>query len=136
MSADADPAPAPLDALLAHREWVRALARRLVEGDDRADEIEQRTWLAAMERPPRDLRSPRGWLATSLRNAARKMGRGENRRARHEAAASTRAVSLPADALVAEAELQQRVGRAVLDLEEPYRSTVLLRWFEGLTPTQ
>ena len=34
--------PAPLDALLAKRDWVRALARRLVASDDDADEIELR----------------------------------------------------------------------------------------------
>ena len=70
----AEPARDPLDALLAQRQWVRALARRLVADGDRADEIEQRTWLAAMERPPARLDSPRGWLAVALRNAARKHG--------------------------------------------------------------
>src|SRR5262249_25053371 len=37
------------------------------------------------------------------------------------------------DVLVAEAEVQHRLVEAVLDLPEPYRSTVLYRWFEGLS---
>jgi sigma-70-like protein len=126
----AEPVPPPLDALLEHRAWVRALARRLVADADSADEIEQRTWLAAVERPPRDVRSPRGWLATALRNAARKLGRANTRRAHHEAAAATPdAPRTPAD-LVAETELQQLVTKLVLELEEPYRETVLLRYVE------
>lgn len=133
---EAGSTPTPLDALLAQRAWVGALARRLVSDADRADEIEQRTWLAAMERPPAHVDSPRGWLATALRNAARKLGRADARRSRREAEARVREPQRsPAD-LVAETELQQRVGRMVLELEEPYRETVLLRYVEGLEPVE
>jgi RNA polymerase sigma-70 factor (ECF subfamily) len=121
-----------LDALLAQRAWVRSLARHLVADADRADEIEQRTWLAALERPPAHAGSPRGWLATALRNAARKLGRADARRARHESVAPVREPQRSPDELVAETELQQLVGRLVLELEEPYRETVLFRYVEGL----
>src|SRR5205823_5109556 len=36
--------------------------------------------------------------------------------------------------VVAEAESHKRLVLAVLELPEPYRSTVLLRWFEDLAP--
>jgi DNA-directed RNA polymerase specialized sigma24 family protein len=110
--------PPPIDELLAQRRWVRALAGHLVQ-PDRADDIEQAAWLAAIKRPPRHGASQRGWLATVLRNTARKAGRSEARRARHEAAAPLRPPAATTADLVAAAELQQRVARAVLDLDEP-----------------
>lgn len=138
--ADADPtAPPPLDELLAQRRWVRALARRLVATDERADDVAQTVWLEAMLRPPRRPGSARGWLATVTRNVARRLGRGEGRRTRHEAAAlpqPARRGDAPADELVAAAEFQQRVAHAVLDLCEPYRTAVLLRYYEDLTPAE
>ena len=132
MTADRPAGKVPLDALLAHRDWVRALARRLVADENDADDVEQETWRMAVERPPRHAESLRSWLATVVRNAARMSGRRRSRRASHEAeAAFRRDVPSPAD-LVAAAELQTRLARAVLELDEPYRSTVLYRFREGL----
>lgn len=130
------PPPAPIDALLAQRAWVRALARRLVADADAADEVEQRVWLAAVERPPAHVASPRGWLAAALRNAASKLGRAESRRLRHETAARVRGPERSADEVVAETELQQLIARLVLDLDEPYRATLLLRYVDGLEPAE
>src|SRR5262249_45007568 len=42
----------PLDSLLAHRQWVRDLARRLCADESAADDLEQQTWLSALRRPP------------------------------------------------------------------------------------
>ncbi len=129
--------PVTLEKLLAHRAWVRTVARSLVADENDADDVEQQTWAFALARPPRHGDSMRGWLGAVARNVAGKMGRGRARRERREAQhASERATSTtPATAdLVAEAELQQRIGRAVLELDEPYRETVLLRYFEGLAP--
>src|SRR5689334_11898902 len=114
--------PARIEHLLAHREWVRRLARSLVNDESRAADLEQEVWPSALERPPRDLRAPRGWLATALRHAASNLRRGEGRRARREEeTAHPEAVPAAVD-LVAEAETQRRVVDAVLQLEEPYRS--------------
>ena len=48
----ADRPPTPIETLLAEREWVRALARSLLADSNRADDVEQQTWLSAMRRPP------------------------------------------------------------------------------------
>jgi RNA polymerase sigma-70 factor (ECF subfamily) len=126
--------PVPIETLLAQRAWVRDLARSLVRDENRADDLEQQAWLAALEHPPRDEASPRGWLATVLRRAMGKDRRSDARRgAREQVAARTEALP-PVDDLVAHAEILERLVRAVLDLEEPYRSAVLLRYFEGLEP--
>lgn len=127
-----DTPPVPFDALLRHRGWVRALARRLVADENAADDVEQETWLEAMRHPPRDASSPRGWLAAVVRNAARKFGRSASRRSRHELAAAAREPERAAGDLVAEAELGKRLVELVLALDEPYRATVLQRHFEGL----
>src|SRR5262245_4047865 len=124
--------PLTAESLLVHREWVRALARRLVADDSRADDLEQDAWLAALRSPPQDGSSPRAWLATVLRNFARKAHRGDERRARRERA-SARPEAAPSTAeIVAEADAHRRVVLAVFGLAEPHRTTILLRYFEGL----
>lgn len=130
------PPPVPLDALLRHREWVRALARRLVADPNLADDVVQETWLEALRHPPRHDASARGWLATVARNAARKLIRGAARRERHEAAAPPADRDRPTPDLVAEADAGRQLIGFVLALDEPYRSAVLMRWYEGLEPPE
>jgi RNA polymerase sigma-70 factor (ECF subfamily) len=131
------PAPAaPLDTLLAHRDWVRRVARALARDDDDAGDIEQSAWLAAVASPPPSPDAPRAWLATVLRRAAARMRRGESRRGAREAAVARREATASVEESVAEAESHERVVRAVLALPEPYRGTVVLRYFEDLPPRE
>lgn len=123
------------EVLLEHARWVRQLARELVRDPAAADDLAQETWLAFLRARP-DLERPlRPWLARVLRNAA---GLGVRRRAaraaREESAAAPEGVP-SAHELVERAEEQQRLARAVLELDEPYRSTLLLRYYEGLAPS-
>jgi RNA polymerase sigma-70 factor (ECF subfamily) len=139
----ADSVDRSLRELLEHQVWVRDLARRLVRGPSEADDLVQSTWVAALERPP----APEGasevgperarqWLAAVVRNAARQLRRGEARRVERERAAA-RGEALPSAAeLVERAALQRRVAGAVEGLAEPYRSALLLRYFEGLPPRE
>jgi RNA polymerase sigma-70 factor (ECF subfamily) len=122
----------PLELLLEHREWVRALARSLVTDPNAADDVEQETWRMALERPPRHAASLRAWFGTVVRNAARVAGRNEKSRVRRESAAALQQPQRWPDDLVAEAEIQHRLVEAVLELEEPYRATVLARFFQGM----
>ena len=124
----ADPA-----ALLAQHSWVRRVARALVRDGARSDDLEQSVWLRALERP-REVRSPRAWLGTALRNAASDLFRGEGRRRRREEAAARAEASPAADEAVARAEALRRAVDAALALHEPYRTVVVLRFFEDLAP--
>lgn len=125
----------PMQRLLQHRQWVRNLARTLVLDAARADDLEQQTWLAALERPPAG-ETPKAWLGTVMRNLAGRMRRSEYRVDRREGVAA-RPERLPATAdVVAQAEIHKQVVQAVLDLEEPYRETVLLRHYQGLPPRE
>lgn len=128
--------PGNVESLLAEREWVRALARSLVSDPGRADDVEQQTWLAATEHPPGDGSQPRAWLGTVLRNFVRRAGRGEGRRRLREVAAA-RPEAMPSAAdMIARAEAHRRVVEAVMSLAEPYRSTVLARFFDDLPPRE
>jgi RNA polymerase sigma factor (sigma-70 family) len=122
-----------LESLLVHRTWVRRMARALVD-EATADDLEQEAWLRSLGRPAP--RHPRAWLGTVLRRLAANLRRGDRRRTRREAAPRpTPAPADPAD-LVARAEASERVVRATLSLDEPYRSVVLLRYFEDLGPAR
>jgi len=124
------------EALLAHAGWARRIAGHLVRDPDRADDAVQEAWLAALRRPPGRGRDPAGWLARRVRDAIRSARRGEARRARRDAAAA-RAEALPSTAeLVQQAELQRELVAAVLTLEEPYRSTLLLRYWQDRSPQE
>src|SRR5262245_48236445 len=127
---------APTAALLADASWVRALARALVADAATADDLAQETLLAALERGGDESPMPRRWLAAVLRNLARRAHRGDARRAARESA-TARPEALPsAHELVERAEGLRRLVALVLALEEPYRSTVLLRYVEELSPSE
>jgi RNA polymerase sigma factor (sigma-70 family) len=129
-----DASPVPLDRLLAHREWVRRVARAMVRDENDADDLEQGIWLEALQRTPRVRRSIRGWLFTALRRDATDARRSDGSRA-HREALQAKAEAVPsAEELVAKADADKRVVVAVMDLEEPYRATVLYRYFEDLSP--
>jgi RNA polymerase sigma factor (sigma-70 family) len=130
----ADPACTPIEELLIHSEWIQRLARRLVADPDAANDIVQETWLAALRNPPRLQGPPRAWLARVLLNFARQRGRGESRRSWREAETRRHEASVPsAQALAERADARALLVGRVLKLSEPFRSTVLLRYFGGLT---
>lgn len=125
------------EALLAHGTYVRGLARELVFDAALARDVEQETWLAALEQTPRDPAATRGWLAAIVRNLARRAWRTSARRRAHEAAGAEleRVVPSPEEVLERE-ELRARVVAAVNGLEEPYRAALVLRWLEGHDPRE
>ena len=123
----------PLHALLEETGWIHALARRLVADPALADDLAQETWVDALEQRPDECGPVRGWLATVMRNNLAKLRRGERHRAAREQDAS-REERLPSTLDVVERAATHRdVVLAVLALDEPYRSTLLMRFFEQLS---
>ncbi len=123
--------PVTPEELLEQSSWLRRLASTLV-GGDAAEDLMQETWLAALRNPPHGAGALRPWLARIARNLASNLARGRSRRASHEAGASAPGAELD-PLLVAEAVEGQRVlAEAVLALEEPLRTTVVLRYSRGL----
>ncbi len=123
-----------LDRLLENARWVRALGVELV-GASEADDLVQDAWVVALERSEA-ARNPAAWLGGVVRRLASRRRRGDARRARREQAVARPEPEPAADALVAEAELSRALIRAVTELDEPYRSTVLLRFYRGWTPEE
>lgn len=124
----------PLDALLAHADWVRGLAGSLVADPTAAEDLVQDTWAAALQRPPDSDRPLRGWLATVLRRLASQGRREAERRRRRERRVAKDEAQPAASDVVARAALHGDLVQALLALHEPYRSVILLRFFDGLPP--
>ncbi len=120
--------------LAANAASLRALAHDLV-GRDAADDLVQETALRALRSPPRQPTGLGAWLATILRRLASSQRRSTRRRSqREQLAAASEALPAVDDAAVRRESLQS-VTQALFALPEPYQRTVLLRYFEGLTPT-
>ncbi len=125
------------DELLAHGDWLLQLARALV-GDAAAEDVVQQTYEVALAKPPNRDGPLRPWLGGVARNLARMTTRGRVRRERREqrevVEETTAALAVPTpDQLVERVQLHQQVARLVLELPEPLRSTLLLRFFEGMS---
>ena len=124
--------------LLTHAGWVRRLAGSLVRDDSLADDLTQEAMLTALMHPPDTGRPARPWLGQVVRNLARMRFRGERRRqvrevATHVAEEQPGAHLDSPEQLLARVETQRRLTSLVVGLEEPLRSTVLLRYYEGLS---
>jgi RNA polymerase sigma-70 factor (ECF subfamily) len=131
-----DPTSISQGDILQHAEWVRRLARALVRDPDDADDLAQATWEAAVARPRRDAPPLRPWLVGVARNLARMRARSSGRRTRREASTPLPDPVLSPEELVGRVEMQQEVARRVLALREPFRSTLLLRYYEGCTAAE
>ncbi len=123
-------------ALLAEVGWVRALARQLADDEHQAEDLVQETMTAAvatLRREPVRLDSIRAWLLGVLRNIARATRRKDRHRADREAAAS-RTLEMPSTVdLMERASAQRSLVGVLLRLEEPYRETLLLKFFDELS---
>ena len=125
-----DPFPPTLDETLAQTEWVRRLARSLVNDAD-ADDLAQDAWEASLsaERPSR------GWFAGALRNLAAFRHRTTARRMRRDATVETPEPEPTADVVMERLEAHRRLIALVSELPEPTRTVLYLRYFEGLDAT-
>jgi RNA polymerase sigma-70 factor (ECF subfamily) len=134
-----EPSPVRPEELLAHAGWLRQLALGLVRGAADPEDLVQATYLAALRSPPeRDL-PIRRWLAQVLRNVWKMRVRSTTRRASREtefAAVEYAEGATSPEALLARFQTQRLLGGLVAELEEPYRSTVLLRYQEGLSSAE
>lgn len=123
-------------ALAAELGWVRGLATRLVADPNDAEDVAQEAWLKARSTPRgfASIQGLRAWLAAVTRSLARDMRRSELRRAGREERAARVEASAQDDVtqdVVERSETVEAVLAALRELEEPYRSTVLLRHMDG-----
>jgi RNA polymerase sigma-70 factor (ECF subfamily) len=127
-----------LTALLAQAGWLRRFARALVQDTASAEDLAQETLLSAVRRPAEG--GGRAWLATVARNLAVDRFRHGRRRERQEEAAqaldaSAGRVASPEE-LIGDAQIHRHVAEVVARLAEPFRQTVVLRFYEGLSSAE
>jgi|GEM_PF-3806813 len=125
------------EALIQQQDFVRRLALRLTRHPAEADDVAQDVWVRALERAPsggpppsrdREGRGLRPWLQAAVRGVSRNRDRAARRRRFHEQSGA-RDECQPFSDL----ELRHEVVRAVLGLKEPYRSTVVRRYDQGMS---
>jgi RNA polymerase sigma-70 factor (ECF subfamily) len=123
---------ADLDTLLASTGWLRALALRILDDQDDADDVVQDTLTAALRRPPQADVPLRPWLARVARNLAFRTIRTRERRRSRDAAATPRAPEPPPDSALLRAEAFRALAEAVVALDAPYREVIVLRFLDAL----
>ncbi|HEX6811579.1 MAG TPA: sigma-70 family RNA polymerase sigma factor [Planctomycetota bacterium] len=120
------------DDLTQHADAMRRLARDLLADASLADDAVQQAWVTALTRPPAARVAVAAWLRAVVRSCALDLLRSEGRRRRREELVRRRAPIVQAtdDRL----DWQEAVVAAVRALDEPYRTTVWLRYYEGHAP--
>ncbi|MEM8713352.1 MAG: RNA polymerase sigma factor, partial [Planctomycetota bacterium] len=114
--------------------WVQRMATSVAGRGIDADDLAQDTWLEILSGRVDAARKDRGYLVGTLRNLARRTARSEGRRSARELQRDPLEVAAPSpEDLCLRVEAQQRIAAAALRLEDPLRSTVLLRFFEGVS---
>ncbi len=121
----------PPEALLAEVAWLKRLALSLAGDSDDADDLVQESWIAAWRRNPDTSRPLRPWLGKVVRDRSRMRRRADARRTQREAAAPGADDGPGPDELLDQVRLHRLLVDLVLDLDEPYRSTVLARYVDG-----
>jgi RNA polymerase sigma factor (sigma-70 family) len=117
-------------------EWLRRLALALARDASSAEDLVQEVWLTALGAQPRFKGSARPWLAKVARNLVRPSVRTARSHDRWERL-SNEVQGLPSpEALLTEQEALRILRRLLSGLDEPYRSTILLCYGDGLTPTE
>ncbi|MFT5286849.1 MAG: RNA polymerase sigma factor (sigma-70 family) [Planctomycetota bacterium] len=122
--------------LLDQLGWVRSLASQVVGDPTVADDLSQDAMLVALTTNGGRPNSLKAWLAAVVRNLGMTSKRSETRRAFRETSTG-RTEALPAtDEIVERAAAHRVLVEALMDLDEPFRSTLLLRFFDELSPKE
>jgi len=124
------------EGLLREMGWVFGLAKSLVGDSATAEDVTQDTWVAALHRTPDEGPPPRSWLAKVARNFVRQRARSEISRSAREETVARREGTPSAEQLVQRMEDQRLLADAVTHLDEPYRSAIILRYLEELSPVE
>ena len=126
---NADPGMAAHE-LLQHGSFVRRLAAALSERAVDVDDAVQQVWLSTLIHPPKPGRGLKSWLARVTKNVVTDTRRSESSRRRRELSGGAR--SHPAtDEVVDRMEAHRELVVALLALGEPYRKTLILRFYEN-----
>lgn len=124
-----------LERLFEDDTRLRRLARAIVHDAALADDVVQSAYASALEHSDR-IRSPLHWMFGTIRRLAAQRFRAEARRLRREHAAATSAFERSPAELIEREQIRRSVFDALMALEEPLRTTLRLRFLEGLPPRE
>ncbi len=124
-----------LEGMLNRSHWLRGLARGLIDDTHLADDALQEARIKAWSKPPRDQQAGPAWLRQVMSNFVRMHFRGEGRRRKRERAAA-RPEAQHDEFDLETLELRREIVRALLALDEPFRATLILRYYEDLSSAE
>jgi RNA polymerase sigma-70 factor (ECF subfamily) len=125
------------DLLRSQGQSLRRLARSLLGDDHAAEDVVQETWIACLRRPTELPDRVSAWLRAVTRSTALRRVRDEDRRRVREAHAAAAEVQEASPQRAIEHEEALRcVTQALLALEEPYKTALILRYFEERSPAE
>ncbi len=123
-----------IEAVLKADRWMEQLSRSLAGNRTDAEDIKQDAWLACLRsRPSSSLIHSKPWLYRVVSNLVKRYQRDSRRRRRRELATARPGhhATLPQESM-RRLELRRQVLQAVNDLQDPYRSVIVLRFLEGM----
>lgn len=131
-------APTSIAPLLERMDRIRSLARTLVRDAATADDLVQEALVVALAADgPGAAPKTEGWMRVVMGNLLRDRRRSERSRTHREGRVARTETSIAStEAVVSSAERQRDLVEAVLELEDPYRETLLLRYFEDCPPRE
>jgi RNA polymerase sigma-70 factor (ECF subfamily) len=140
--------PIEFEELVIQVAWARNLALAIVR-DARgasnsrahrdvhsADDLAQDAFVAALKQRPSASEPLAAWFSRVMRNLVRFKARSDSHRLEREAHAARPERDDSGELAMERLETQEALLRAVRELDEPYRTTVILRWFENLEPAE
>jgi RNA polymerase sigma-70 factor (ECF subfamily) len=101
-----------------------------------ADDLVQDALLVAIERPPRHSANLSAWLQRVVRNLHYRRKHRATLLKTTELDPLLEAEEASADEIAEREEILQRAAKLLLELEEPYRSVLVLRYYKDFTPTR
>lgn len=130
--------PSALDPqqMLEDAIWIHSLATAIARNPAEADDLSQATHLALLERPPEGIQNPKAWLFGLMRNLAGKLRMKEGMQARLAFRPQGLDAEENPEEVVDRAETRKAVLEAVLSLRDPYRSAILMRYYDGYSSAE
>ncbi len=135
-SPTAPTASSDVEGLLEHRDFLQRMVHELLGDSHDSEDVVQQTWLAVLTSAPEPVRKPRTWLARIAKNRSIDLIRRHRTRVAREQAVEQQTTRPAPDEALEIDSIRSCVSDAVSRLAEPYRTSIELRFFEGLPPRE